>query len=86
MVTESQDILDALNWEVKKEYEQKQLALPVLSEDEDIIYKSLTVEEKGVDELLTVTGLSFDDLLMNLTTMELKGIIKQVGGDRYKAV
>lgn len=84
MVTESQDIFDALNWEIQKEYEQKQLALPTLTPEEDIIYDNLSVEEKGVDELLSVTGLSFENLLMNLTTMELKGIIKQVDGDRYK--
>ena len=43
-------------------------------------------EEKGVDELLTLTGLKLENLLMNLTTMELKGIIKQGNGDRYKKV
>lgn len=86
MVTESSDILDALGWEVQKEYEQKQLALPTLTPEEEIIFENLTVEEKGVDELLSLTGLSFDNLLMNLTTMELKGIIKQTDGDRYKAI
>ena len=67
-------------------YEQKQLALPTLTPEEEIIFENLNVEEKGVDELLSLTGLSFDNLLMNLTTMELKGIIKQVDGDRYKKV
>ena len=46
----------------------------------------LEIEEKGVDELLSLTGMNLDDLLMNLTTMELKGIIKQCSGDRYKKV
>lgn len=84
MVTESNDILDALGWEVKKEV-QTQLTLPTLTPDEEKIYEYVKIEERGVDELLSLTGLSFDNLLMNLTTMELKGIIKQVGGDRYKA-
>ncbi len=87
MVTESSDILDALNWEIKKETPtRQQLTLPMLTPDEEKIYSNIEVEEKGVDELLTLTGLKLDDLLMNLTTMELKGIIKQCNGDRYKKV
>ena len=84
MVTESSDILDALGWEIKKEV-QTQLTLPTLTPDEEKIYEYVRIEERGVDELITLTGLNLDNLLMNLTTMELKGIIKQVNGDRYKA-
>ena len=58
----------------------------MLTPDEEKIYKNLEIEEKGVDELLALTKLKLDDLLINLTTMELKGIIKQSGGDRYKKV
>ena len=58
----------------------------VLTISEEKIYKNLEIEEKGVDELLALTKLKLDDLLINLTTMELKGIIKQVDGDRYKRV
>ncbi|MGN0031330.1 MAG: DNA-processing protein DprA [Candidatus Gastranaerophilaceae bacterium] len=84
LVTESSDILNALNWEVKKEIKGDQLTLPMLTTEEEKIYSSLEIEEKGIDELLSETGLKFDDLLINLTTMELKGIIKQCDGDRYK--
>lgn len=86
LVTESDDILNALNWEIKDSMPSGQLVLPMLTSEEDLIFKNLEIEEKCVDELLTLTGLRFDDLLMNLTTMELKGIIKQCDGDRYKRV
>lgn len=86
LVTESDDILNALNWEIKDSVPSGQLVLPMLTSEEDLIFKNLEIEEKCVDELLTLTGLRFDDLLMNLTTMELKGIIKQCDGDRYKRV
>lgn len=87
IVTESSDILNTLNWEIKKETKtQQQLTLPMLTPDEEKIYSNIEIEEKGVDELLTLTGLKLDDLLMNLTTMELKGIIKQCNGDRYKKI
>lgn len=86
LVTESSDILNALNWEIKPDTKGEQLTLPMLTPDEEKIYKNLEIEEKGVDELLALTKLKLDDLLINLTTMELKGIIKQSGGDRYKKV
>lgn len=85
IITNSNDILEALNWEIKTK-EQKQLTLPILTPEEEIIFDNLKIEEKCVDELLNLTGLSIDNLLMNLTTMELKGIIKQGNGDRYKAL
>ncbi len=84
LVTESADILNALNWEVQPV--ETQLSLPTLTEDEGTIFDAIKIEERGIDELLTLTGLKLDNLLMNLTTMELKGIIKQINGDRYKAL
>ena len=85
LVTCADDILEALGWEIK--IEQKSLFdLPELSEDEKLIYEVLEVEEKCVDEIQSYTKLSIDNLLMYLTMMELKGIIKQVDGDRYKRV
>lgn len=85
LVTDANDILNALNWEVKQQT-NTQLELPELDDNELKIYEALEIEEKGVDELIALTKISVDDLLINLTTMELKGIIKQVGGDRYKRV
>lgn len=85
LVTCADDILNALNWEVKIE-KAAQLELPQLTESELKIYEALEVEEKGVDELIALTKLDVETLLTDLTTMELKGIIKQVSGDRYKKV
>lgn len=85
LVTCADDVLEALGWEVKME-QQTLFNLPDLSKDEKCIYDALEIEDKCVDELQAFTKLSIDNLLMYLTTMELKGIIKQVDGDRYKRV
>lgn len=85
LVTQAEDILEALNWEIKPA-EQLQLDLTNVNDIEIKIFNTLEVEEKGVDEIMSLTGIKLDDLLINLTTMELKGIIKQVNGDRYKRV
>ena len=85
LVTSADDVLEALNWEVKPA-EQLKIDLSDLDETEAKIMEVLEIEEKGVDEIMTATGLDLDTLLINLTTMELKGIIEQVNGDRYKRV
>lgn len=84
LVTCADDILNALNWETKTE--QLPLKTPDLEEDEAKIANALEIEEKGFDELLTITKLDVDTLLTHLTMLELKGIIKQVDGDRYRKV
>ena len=85
LVTQAQDILDALNWEIKPA-EQLTMDLSGLSDIETRILDAIEVEEKGFDEIAAITKIDTVELLTNLTTMELKGIIKQVTGDRYKRV
>lgn len=85
IATCADDILNALGWEVKLP-EQTKLNLADLDEDEQKIYNAVELEEKGVDELISLTKIPLENLLTVLTMMELKGIIKQVGGDRYKKV
>lgn len=84
LVTCADDILSALGWDVK--LEQKTLFDLDLSDDEKLIYEALEIEDKCFDELQAFTRMSVDNLLMYLTTMELKGIIKQVDGDRYRKI
>lgn len=85
LVTKAEDILEALNWEIKPA-EQLKIDLTNLDDIETRILNALEIEEKGTDELMAITKLDIDTLLINLTTMELKGIIEQVNGDRYKRV
>lgn len=84
LVTSADDILEALNWAVEKNEVQKEL--PLLQDDEMKVFNALEIEEKSFDELLSLTKLKVENLLTCLTTMELKGIIKQVDSDRYKKV
>lgn len=85
LITCAQDVLDALGWEIKP-VEQLKINLDGLSECEEKILKAIECEEKNADEISTETKLDMVELLTTLTTLELKGIIKQVTGDRYKRV
>ncbi len=84
LITCADDVLEVLGWEVQMQ--QKLFSLPDLNEDEKVIFEALELEEKSVDELQAYTKLSIENLLTYLTTMELKGIIRQVDGDRYGKV
>lgn len=85
LVTNAEDILNALSWEVQSAPEIIQAKLN-FNEEEEKIYKALEIEEKGVDILIQLTNIPLESLLINLTLMELKGIIKKVDGDRYRRI
>ena len=86
IVTEGEDILNALNWEIKSNNNEQQLLNLDLNSNEESIIESVEIEPKGFDSIQNETKISTEDLLMCLTTLELKGIIKQVEGDRYQKV
>ena len=83
LVTNGEDILNALSWEYEKRVEVAK-ALPQMNETEEKIFGIIGVEPKGFDEIQTETGLTTDKLLICLTGMELRGLIEQTEGDRYK--
>ncbi len=85
MVTSADDILEALNWEVKKS-EQIKLNLENFSEDEKLIIKSIEIEPKKFDIIASETCINLDTLLVNLTSLELVGIIKQIDGEKYQLI
>ena len=84
LITCSEDILNALNWEIKQE--QLPLLKVELEPNEEKILEAVEIEEKGFDELLSLTELDVDTLLTGLTMLELKGIIKQADGGRYSKI
>ena len=82
MVTKGEDVLNALSWQIEK-VEKNDTKLN-LNETEQIIFDIIGVEPKGFDEIQSETEMPTNDLLMCLTGMELRGLIEQVEGDRYK--
>lgn len=89
IVTESDDILDALKWTINRQVplfdsvsdEENNLTL----DGRKILY-TIDIEPKSFDEIQRETGLNTEDLLMGLTNLELGGLIEQTSGDRYKKV
>lgn len=85
LVTDSDDILNTLGWEVQTRQQSLGLNSTLeLSPEEQTVLSHLEIEEKSFDELQMLSKMDIETLLTNLTLLELKGIIKKVDGDRYK--
>jgi len=82
-VTETGDILKILNIEEKTNIVKAKQILPETKE-EGIIVELLKTGEKSGDELIEKSKLNVIELNSLLTMMELKGIVKNIGGGRYK--
>ena len=82
MVTCANDILDALNWNMPTKKKQEITNLN-LNDYEQKIYEYIAVNNPNFDDIMIKTSLSSDEILLHLTTLELKGLIKQVEGSRY---
>lgn len=82
LVTRVEDILEELNLQMVVEHTAVQLALPETAE-EVALYTQLTAQPVHVDELSRTTGLPSSVISSTLTLMELKGMVRQVGGMNY---
>lgn len=76
------DVLDALNIEQVQEYRQARLDLPSDPTEQQLL-DVLGYEPVHIDDLGNNTGLGMDTLTAALTMMELKGMVRQVGGMNY---
>jgi DNA processing protein len=79
------DLMDILNLTRVTEQSQSRRVLPV-DETESILMSVLTQEPIHMDEIRIQTGLPIERVSATLVMMELKGLVRQVGGLNYVAV
>ena len=82
MITSVDDVLEELNLAMVLEHSAVQLALPETPEEASL-FKYLSAQPIHVDDLSRSTGLESSIVSSTLTLMELKGIVRQVGGMNY---
>jgi len=80
ITTEIEDILIEFNFDINLKDKLKRIKL---APKEEVIYEILEKENKSIEELKLETNLSIQELLIILTNMEVKGIIKNKGGKFY---
>ncbi len=84
-VLDAADILQELNLTMVAEQKEARQALPT-TEMEALILAHLSAEPIHVDDLTRAVGLPVAQVTSTLALMELKGMVRQVGGMKYVAV
>lgn len=82
---DAQDILEVLNLTQVTEQREARAVLPT-DPDEASIYRVLGREPTHIDEIRNQTDMPIDKVSATLALMELKGMVRQVGGMHYVAV
>lgn len=82
LVTHVNDILEELNLTMVVQHTEARAVIPT-NEVEAKLLQQLSTEPVHVDELGQSTGLPAAELASTLTVMELKGMVRQVGGMNY---
>jgi len=83
-VLDAADILQELNLTMVAEQKEARQALPT-TETEALILAHLSAEPIHVDDLTRAVGLPVAQVTSTLALMELKGMVRQVGGMKYVA-
>lgn len=83
VVTCGEDIYNYLNWQFTEENGVDIKPKIKFLDNEEKVYEILNLEPVKIDAILQKSGLSIDNLLITLTTLELKGVIKQLPGEYY---
>ena len=81
----SQDVLEALNLTMVTEHRAVRVALPS-DPIESRLYKLLSQEPMHVDDIRAQTNMPIETVSATLAMMELKDMVRQVGGMNYVAV
>jgi len=82
LVTRAEDILEELNMAALGTQLELQAALPATGSEASLL-RYLSHEPAHVDEVRRRSGLPIADVSSALTMMELKGLVRQVGGMSY---
>ncbi len=82
LVTRVEDILEELNLTMIAEQQEMTLITPE-NETESLLLKHLSSDPTHIDDLRRATGLPIADVSSTLALMELKGLVRQVGGMTY---
>jgi len=81
LTTSANDILDELNLtSLQKEEAPHNISLPPTQK---LIYDTLSKEQKNIEHIIKECKLPSSQIISELTLMEMKGVVKHVGGMNY---
>jgi DNA processing protein len=82
LVISEEDVLEELNLTLVEHHQEVRMAVPE-DERESQILQCISTEPIHVDEIGQKTGLPIAEVTSTLAMMELKGMVRQVGGMNY---
>lgn len=85
MTTSVKDVLDELDLQLKVDKEQMEKVMPATQEEGKLI-EILEREPLHLDQIAVISEFDVSDVSARLTIMELKGLVKNLGGGVYKKV
>ncbi len=83
VVTNYNDILDAMNWQINSKQEEEKPTINNFTEEEQMVIDCIQKDMLTLDEIIVKTNLNIADLMVILTKLELDGSISQTNGDKY---
>jgi DNA processing protein len=83
LVISTQDILSELDMQLKTDHEEMEKIMPE-GKDESVILSLLENEPLHLDEIVRISGLTAPLVSSKLTVMEIKGLVKNMGGGVFK--
>lgn len=90
LIQSAEDMLLAMRWPNPLAHNAtpvQQTLFPSLTEEETLVARSLQgVEDKQVNQIVVETGLSFSRVSSIMFELELKGVVRVLGGARYKLI
>lgn len=84
-VTSVKDILEELDMQLKVDRKEIEKVMPS-GKEEELLLKIVEKEPLHLDEIARISTLKVADVSAILTVMEMRGLIKNVGGGVYKRV
>ncbi len=85
LVTSAEDVLDTLNWTYVAKQQSSNFETFKTPEThiETIVLSAIQRDSSTVDELLIDLSLNIADLMVILTKLEIRGLVKQIEGGKY---
>ena len=88
LIQTADDFLSAMGWETQHSNSPaplQQELFPELTDDERLIISTLKkVDDKQINQIVVETGLPFSRISSLMFELELKGLVRVLGGARYK--
>lgn len=85
LTTSSKEIMEELHLQTIVDKDAVEKLLPGDAKEAKII-EILNLEEAHLDELVRMTGSNIGDLSARLTVMEMKGLVRNIGGNVYRKI